>query len=170
MSPLVRPVQSSRRQGNGQRSGIYSFEKFVSGRVAEAARTTLETDDPGHLLVLPDPPRTLQGTRILGFCTEFPKALSGRVRPSEPRTKEADAWGRKEPHPFEFFYSQVVTAEVHVLNQQPPNLRALGKVSLQIRSESLHRATGQETGVYCEEGRRLVRLQVGPAAPYGLTS
>ena len=50
--------------------------------------------------------------RILEFCPELPKTLSGKVRRNELRVTETEMRGRKEHRPYEFLYSQVVTAEV----------------------------------------------------------
>ena len=50
--------------------------------------------------------------RILEFCPELPKTLSGKLRRTELRVSEADARKRKERSPNEFLYAEVVTTEV----------------------------------------------------------
>jgi acetyl-CoA synthetase len=49
--------------------------------------------------------------RILEFCTELPKTISGKIRRTELRTTEADARKRKEHRTNEFLYSEVVKSE-----------------------------------------------------------
>ncbi|HYA58346.1 MAG TPA: AMP-binding protein [Thermoplasmata archaeon] len=50
--------------------------------------------------------------RILEFSTELPKTLSGKTRRNELRMMETEARKRKERHPNEFLYSEVVTTEL----------------------------------------------------------
>ena len=50
--------------------------------------------------------------RILEFCTELPKTLSGKIRRTDLRKSEAEARGHKERSPNEFLYSEVVKTEI----------------------------------------------------------
>ena len=50
--------------------------------------------------------------RILEFCPELPKTLSGKIRRTELRLTESEARKRNERHPNEFLYAEVVKAEV----------------------------------------------------------
>ena len=46
--------------------------------------------------------------RILEFASELPKTVSGKIRRVELRTTEARSRAKRETHPNEFFYAQVV--------------------------------------------------------------
>jgi len=50
--------------------------------------------------------------RIIEFCAELPKTLSGKIRRAELRVAESEARQRKERPPDEFLYSEVVKAEI----------------------------------------------------------
>jgi len=50
--------------------------------------------------------------RILEFCPELPKTLSGKIRRTDLRKAEAEARGRNERHPGEFLYAEVVKTEI----------------------------------------------------------
>jgi len=49
--------------------------------------------------------------RIIEFCPELPKTISGKIRRTELRTTEAKARQLKQRRPNEFLYSEVVKAE-----------------------------------------------------------
>jgi len=49
--------------------------------------------------------------RILEFCPELPKSISGKIRRTELRSTEAEARKRKERPRLEFLYAQVVKSE-----------------------------------------------------------
>jgi len=49
--------------------------------------------------------------RILEFCPELPKTISGKIRRTELRTTESETRKRKERLPNEFLYSEVVKTE-----------------------------------------------------------
>ena len=50
--------------------------------------------------------------RILEFCPELPKTLSGKIRRTELRQMESQARGRAERRSNEFLYSEVIKTEV----------------------------------------------------------
>ena len=50
--------------------------------------------------------------RIVEFCTELPKTLSGKIRRTDLRKSESETRARKERHANEYFYAEVVTTEV----------------------------------------------------------
>jgi acetyl-CoA synthetase len=49
--------------------------------------------------------------RILEFCPELPKTISGKIRRTELRATETETRKRKEPLPNEFLYADVVKTE-----------------------------------------------------------
>jgi hypothetical protein len=49
--------------------------------------------------------------RILEFCPELPKTISGKIRRTELRTTETETRKRKEHLPNEFLYADVVKTE-----------------------------------------------------------
>jgi acyl-coenzyme A synthetase/AMP-(fatty) acid ligase len=49
--------------------------------------------------------------RIIEFCPELPKTLSGKIRRTDLRLTESETRRRKERRPNEFFYTEVVKAE-----------------------------------------------------------
>ncbi|HUI38285.1 MAG TPA: acetyl-CoA synthetase, partial [Thermoplasmata archaeon] len=50
--------------------------------------------------------------RILEFCPELPKTLSGKLRRTDLRISEAETRKRKDRPANEFLYAELVTAEV----------------------------------------------------------
>ncbi|MGP8136177.1 MAG: AMP-binding protein, partial [Thermoplasmata archaeon] len=59
--------------------------------------------------------------RILEFCSELPKTISGKIRRTDLRATESEARSRKERRPNEFLYSEVVTTEAsRTVTAQPP--------------------------------------------------
>jgi len=49
--------------------------------------------------------------RIVEFCPELPKTISGKIRRTELRSTEAEVRKRKEHPPQEFLYADVVKAD-----------------------------------------------------------
>jgi acetyl-CoA synthetase len=48
--------------------------------------------------------------RIIEFCPELPKTISGKIRRTDLRNLESESRKKKERHPNEFLYSEVVPA------------------------------------------------------------